>query len=803
MGENILFLVCNAHLDPVWLWPWEEGVAEALTTFRTAARLCEEFPGFMFNHNEALLYKWVERHAPDLFRRIQNLVRTKKWHICGGWYLQPDCNMPSGESFVRQILVGKKYFLDRFRVEPRTAFNVDSFGHTRGLVQILKKSGYTSYLFCRPDSGWMSLPAEDFVWVGYDGSEILAHRAIEHYNSRRGQAAQRVRRWLTENAASETGLLLWGIGDHGGGPSRKDLKSLQKLLRTKMAQGVRHGTPEDFFERLEARKETLPRHAASLNSWAVGCYTSMARVKQAHRRLESAYFLTEKMVTHAALAARMDYPREELDDALEDLLFAQFHDILPGSAIARVEEEALWRMGHGQEILSRLRARAFFALASGEAPAEEGEFPILVYNPHPFPVHQTVECEFQPYEPSAQPGSLQVPDVRNAQGRKVPCQLEKESSTLSIEWRRKVVFDTRLEPARMNRFTCRLRRRSRGREGVREEKNWLVLKSGGAELVIRTTTGLVDSYRVRGRDYLRPRAFQALVLEDNPDSWGMSVRSFRDYEGKFSLMPESLCAWFAGSPSARLKPVRVVEDGPVRTVVEALFVYNRSFLCQRYHVPKRGTEFEVELRVFWNERDRMLKLAVPTVFRDGVCRGQVAYGVEEFLQTGMETVAQQWVGLVSADGRRGLTVINDRTYGFDVKGGELRISLLRSAAYAADTGGGRALRYQERFIPRMDQGEHVFRFWVNGGTGHTRMHHVDREASVRNQPPMALCCYPDGLGDKVPASVVLSDDAVQVTAIKMAEDNKEVVLRLFEPTGERRATHVSLPVLGVEFDIIL
>ncbi len=237
MSSKILYLICNAHLDPVWLWEWEEGAGETLSTFRTAAQLCEEFDEFVFNHNEAVLYKWVEMYEPELFSRIQKLVKRRKWHILGGWYLQPDCNMPSGESFVRQILIGKSYFKRKFGVEPETAMNFDPFGHTRGLVQILKKSGFMSYLFCRPDAKHLALPADDFIWVGYEGSEILAHRARHHYNSERGKARQRVEQWIEENQDLDTGMLLWGIGNHGGGPSRQDLEQLQKSSTQKKPNG--------------------------------------------------------------------------------------------------------------------------------------------------------------------------------------------------------------------------------------------------------------------------------------------------------------------------------------------------------------------------------------------------------------------------------------------------------------------------------------------------------------------------------------------------------------------------------------
>ena len=247
MKDQVLYLVCNAHLDPVWLWEWEEGAAEALSTFRFAAQLCEEFEEFVFTHNEALLYQWIEEYEPDLFVKIKELVKKNKWHILGGWYVQPDCNMPSGESFVRQILVGKRYFKNEFGVEPKTAINFDPFGHSRGLVQILKKAGYTSYLFCRPDHDWLLLPAEDFIWQGYDDSEILAHRATEHYNSPKGQAASRVQKWIRDNPDRAVGILLWGIGNHGGGPSRTDLIQLQKLMDKQKNGSSAMGLRRNFF----------------------------------------------------------------------------------------------------------------------------------------------------------------------------------------------------------------------------------------------------------------------------------------------------------------------------------------------------------------------------------------------------------------------------------------------------------------------------------------------------------------------------------------------------------------------------
>jgi alpha-mannosidase len=802
MTSKTLFLVCNAHLDPIWLWEWEEGAAEALSTFRTAARLCEEFEEFVFNHNEALLYQWVESYEPELFQRIKKLVKKGKWHIMGGWYLQPDCNMPSGESFVRHILVGKQYFKRKFGAEPKTAMNLDSFGHTRGLVQILKKSGYTSYLFCRPDSNELALPADDFIWVGYDGSEILSHRARAHYNSQKSKARERVEKWMADNPNQETSLLLWGIGNHGGGPSWEDLKQLRKLRAEKSDWNIQHAVPEDYFESLSQKGGKIPRRSEDINPWAVGCYTTMALVKQKHRNLENAYFLTEKMATQAALQELRDYPRKELQQALEDLLFCEFHDILPGSCIPQGEAYALQRMDHGLEILSRLKAKCFFFLLSGQPQAKQGEFPILVYNPQPYPVTETIICEFQPHEPNFNPKIVRVPKIMDSRNINIPCQLEKESSNISLDWRKRVVFRAKLKPGQMNRFSCWLKEVQT--KGSEKKEIPLLFKSEKAEVTINTQTGLVEGLRVKGIDFLKPDSFRPLVIEDYPDPWGMTVRAFRDVQGKFTLMSKEESARFAGVSLPELEPVRIVEDGPVRTVIEALFKYNQSSICLRYKISKRGSEFEIELRVFWNEKNQMLKLSVPTSFHDSQCKGQVAYGVEDFDRAGEELVAQKWIAVVSSDKKHALTVINDGTYGFDFADGELRFSLLRSAAYSADPGSEEnPIVPQDRFEPRIDQGERIFRFWINGGQAGERLSKIDREALIKNEKPVVLSCFPSGKGKKVLPAIFLSDKVVQVTAMKIAEENNWLLIRLFEPTGRRRTTQITIPHLNLAFDVSL
>lgn len=800
-----LYLVCNAHLDPVWLWKWDEGLAETLSTFRGAARFCEEFEGFVFCHNESLLYKWVEEFDPGLFERIYRCVQSGKWHIMGGWFVQPDCNMPSGESLVRQILTGRKYFSEKFSRQPHTAINFDPFGHSRGLVQILKKSGYTSYVFCRPGEDNFPLLNDDFVWVGYDGSEILAHRPPGHYNSSLGDAAEKIKQWLTENSDRQDGILLWGIGNHGGGPSSRDLEDIEVLISGEKDWEITHGTPEQYFSRLESRRNELPRIEKSLNPWAVGCYTSMARVKQKHRQLESSYFTVEMMAANAALQGLETYPQADLDTALEDLLFCQFHDILPGSSIPEVEAYALQRLDHALEIIERLRVKTFFALLSGQESAGEGEFPLFVYNPHPFELECVIECELQPLEPNFLPEVFMMPQLTDAAGRNIPFQLEKESSNIALDHRKRLVFDCTLKAAAMNRFACHLVK-TPAKKIVKsmETGDEFVFASDCFEVTINAKTGWIDSYRVDGADYLKHCAFEMLVIKDSADPWGMKVRSFREVDGFFELMNRVESAQFAGVDAEQLSPVRIIEDGVVRTVVEALFRYRRSAVCMRYKIPKSGAEIEVELRVHWMEKDSMLKLSVPTCLETGRCSGQTAYGVEEFDRCGEELAAQKWVMVTDESGDKTLTIINDRTYGFDFQAGELRLSLLRSPAYSGHPVGlDIPIVPQDRFEPRLDQGEHLFRFWLNAGAAQSRSAAIDREAAVKNSPPQVLCAYPQGTGSMPKPGVYLSDETVVLTAMKYDDTGKLLIIRLFEPTGRTRQTTVSIPALNLEYDVSL
>ncbi len=780
-----VFLLCNAHLDPVWQWEWEEGAAEALSTFRIAADFCEEYEDFIFCHNEALLYRWIEEYDPPLFRRIQDLAARGKWHIMGGWHLQPDCNMPSGESFVRQILMGRKYFAEKFGKTPTVAVNVDPFGHTRGLVQIMAKSGHTGYLFMRPSPEHLELPAEQFRWQGYDGSSITAVRMKGGYNSPKGRAAEKAQHYYDECSDGKEELCLWGIGNHGGGPSKKDLDDLGGLIAKVKAAGdsMVHATPEDYFVTLDG--QNLPPFAHSLQSWAPGCYTSQIRIKQTYRATESAYYMTEAMAAHAAIGTGMVFPREELTEALYDINTVQFHDMLPGSSIQPAEEMSLRMLNHGQEILSRVRARAFFALAAGQPKSAEDTIPIFVYNPYPYTVKTDVTAEFMLWDQNWDPEFLQ-PVVHSETGVRCPAQCEKEHSTIPLEWRKRVVFRATLTPMCMNRFTCgfeTLPQKPTPTADVQGDRYRLT--GGGKTLLIDRTNGRIAAYYDAKHTYLKEGAGAVEVFSDNYDPWFMEAHAWRDKVGEFTLLTPEETAEFC-CLDAPLPAVHVIESGDTRTVVEAVLGYRTSRAVVKYVFSADGT-LDIRLRLLWNEKQTMARLYLPAAFGVCECVGEQAYGAEPMPTDMKEGVAQQYQILCGEDAA--VAVANNGTYGmaFDGATDTLHITLLRSPSYCAHPIPNRKVMPQDRYMPYIEQGERDFAFRITAGAAAVVRRGAARTAQQFNMPPMALSFYPEGAGEKPAAPFVLADnDTVQWTALKEAEDRNGWVVRLFNPTDEEQ-----------------
>ena len=764
-----LHMICNAHLDPVWLWQKPEGIAEAISTFRIAADFCEEYDGFVFNHNESVLYEWVEENEPELFERIQKLVKEGKWRIMGGWYLQPDCVMPCGESFIRQIETGTKYFIEKFGVRPLTAINFDPFGHTRGLVQILKKCGYHSYVFMRPSG----VEAEhDFIWKGFDGSEIIAHKMNCGYNSGKGKIGEKIERILEREYGDGINMMFWGIGNHGGGPSKEDLETIAKHMKEHPENGLVHSWCENYFDRID--KSDLKVFDKSLNYTMVGCYTSMNRIKQAHRKLENDLAVCEKMLALSGVS----YDEKELKKAEKALLFCEFHDILPGSSIKAAEDESLRLFSYGSEIADRYKTKAFFKLCEGQKKAKDGEIPVLVFNPHPYKITQDIEVEFQLQDQNWNENEVTVVTVRDSKGNYIPSQNEKEACTFSLDWRKRVCFRAELEPMSINRFDCELHVENFPKRQIlpcEESEDYFKFDNGKMQVLINKKTGLIDKYQADGTDMLKGSSAKINAFADNEDPWGMTVEGFNEKVGEFTLLPKEKANAFNGYPDETLENVRVIENGAVRLKIQAIFGYSDSFAVVTYTLPKNGNYIDIKIRMLSNDSSRFYKLSFNSSLENPEFYGQTAFGKEKLRADSNEAVYQKWCGIF--ENKKGLAVLNKGTYGGSVDGSNLNISLLRTPVHSAHPICDRPLADSDRNHDRIDIGEREFEYRLTADTKN-----LDMQAEIYNQPCIALSFFPSGTKEKKETRTEIDNPDIILSRFRKTENG--TTIRLFNSSDK-------------------
>ena len=802
-----VYMVAEAHLDPMWLWRYEEGFAETLSTFRVASELIDEFPGFVFNHNESILYEWIKESDPELFAEIQQKVKEGTWHIMGGWYLQPDCNMPSGESIVRNILKGRKFFSENFEGAemPTTAINFDPFGHSRGLVQILTEAGYESYLVCRPGKHDFPFPEQDFIWKGFHGTEINTHRSDENYNSVWGHAAEELKAFLEDKKDEPVTLCLWGVGDHGGGATREDLTDLKKEIEENPDYAIKHSTPEAYFAALKESGQQLPEYAEGLNPVANGCYTSQVRVKQKHRELENVIYSGEKMASAAEILTGKAYPEAEIAEAERALLFGEFHDGLPGSGSHLVEEDVIRNLDHGLEIMSGVRMKSFAALTAGEPRIEDGTSVIMFYNPHPFDIEGDFICECglpkQNWTTNFMYPVVTYGKASDRPGESVPCQALKEDSNFSLDWRKKVLVHAVLKAASVTRFDVNwkpLEKRPAFDNIVKEEN--FTFDNGVLKAVVNTQTGLVDFLSVNGRQVLKEDSFRLVAVDDSNSPWQLHSR-FSHIRRTFRLLTPFEGSEFCGIDDRVIPPVRVIEDGEVQTVVEALFGMHDSKAVVRYIFPKKGDKMDLEVILHFAEKQQMVKLVLNSTLPESAeFIGQVMFGRDHLYHDGRETVSQKWLALTDEAGT--LAVLNAGSYGASLHGSQIALTLLRSAGYtSSDFVMGRAFA-EDRYAPRMEQGVRSFRFRIAAGDPSV-LDTVDNEALVYNEEPYALAFNPYGLGKKPAPLYTIDNPSIVVSAFKKAADGDGYILRVYETTGEDRTGRLTVPGLNVDAEISL
>ena len=765
-------LICNAHLDPIWQWTWDEGISSAIATFKSAANLADEFD-YIFCHNESMLYETIEQVAPDLFEKIRELVKAGKWNITGGWYLQPDCLMPCGETFVRLISVGKTYFQEKFGVTTGVALNFDSFGHSLGLVQILAENGYKGYLICRPNkSSKFSYPGRFFKWVAPDGSEVLVSQS-DSYSSFLGEAAVKIAKeakgesiWMLgaedgkENkGAEDIDYSLWGVGNHGGGPSRKDLRDIS-LLQIENTQIV-HSTPDALFSENLNISGTVNTSLITVNP---GCYSSMAKVKQAYRRAENNYYAVEKMLTYAKLAGVFE-DAADMKFAEKQLLLTTFHDVLPGTCIEAAEREALDTIAVCNKITTEHRTSLLLKLSMSQDSAKDGEFPVFVFNYMPYPITTPIEVEFTLANQNWDESIYYEPHVFS-DGVEVPSQTIKENSTINLDWRKRVVFEGTLQPLCVTRFT---------------------IKVIGIPRAPQKTAPAIDIQELlQTTDLLKERATFELY-DDTADPWGMSQEELTALGTNptpfIKASPEKIQQFFA--TGEWLSAERLIEDGAVFTGVEGVYTQQNTTAVLQYKLYKNQPFIDIKAIVEFGDKNKLLRLKfpLPKKWKNARPYGDGPFICEE--KPNCEISFQKWLGVKNENGEI-FAVLNNGVYGGKIENGSIHITLLRGAGYCFHPIYDKPLYPQDRYLPRIDSGKYVYEFRLYIGSQES----VCQQAALFNQQPYAINVFPTG-GTLSLLPKMHIDGEVILETVKPAEDGG-YIFRIYNPACTKKQFTVTV-----------
>jgi alpha-mannosidase len=734
-------MIGNAHIDPVWLWRADEGFDEVRRTCLAALDRMEETDGFIFCRSSAATYQWLEENEPDLFGRIRERVAEGRWNIVGGWWVQPDCNIPCGESFVRQALHGKRYFREKFGVDVRVGYNVDSFGHSAQLPQILHKCGLDSYVFFRPGPHEKELPSGLFAWQAPDGSQVVACRPPHHYNTAPDEIAERI-----EQAAGRAPLGLdhvmcfYGVGDHGGGPTKANIASILQ------APSAEFSTPERFFAAVSGAK--LPVVAEELQHHARGCYSALSAIKEANHEAERLLLTAERFAAIAAGAFFTDRRQDDLRPAWEKALFHQFHDILAGTSIPEAYEDAWAEYDAIRKTALEVITDSLEIIGLQLDTVGPGE-PVTFFNSLSWEREEVVEVQL--------PQGME-PVLLDSRFEQAPLQIEDGHA----------VFRVRVPSLG---FTCY---RLSDEHAPAEHASSLVADAGALEneffrLQVDPATGCLASLvdKRTGVELLSGPGAALVVLEDGSDTWAHGVDAFRDEVGRFEPV---------GLPE-------LIENGPVRAAIRVRYRWGQSGAEQTFYVYDGLARVDACLIVDWHERHKMLKLAFPTAIADVTWTAAVPYGAVVRPTTGEEEPIQRWMDTSGrvGDVPAGLALANDGRYGADALDGEMRLSLLRSPIYAFHD--PREVEPGVEY-PYTDQGEHIIRYRLIPHGGSWQDTGVVREAEGLNAPVYyRFETIQDGTVPSTLSAVDVEPDHVMLSVLKHAEDGDALIVRLAETAG--------------------
>ena len=796
-------LIGHAHIDPVWLWDWREGYETVKATFRSALDRLKENPDLVFVHSSPAHYRWMEDH-PQMMQEIRDAVARGQWEPVGGWWVEPDVNIPSGEAMARQGLYGQRYYEKQLGRRARVAFLPDSFGHPATLPQLFRQSGLDYFVFMRPGANELDLPSNLFQWESPDGSRVLAAR-VECYNTNPVNVHTSIERnldWRPSDA--QEWLAIFGVGNHGGGPTKQAIASVREMNEDPNWPTVKFGTVEGFFDRAAERQH--PVVARELQYHARGCYSAYSPIKTLNRRGEESLLMAEKWAAVASFYG-LPYPVQKFEHAWQQLLFNQFHDILAGSSIASAYEDSRNEIGEALAVGGRAVYSALQTITAridtrregreAEAPIRRVRYspeswtvdlgdgvPVVVFNPSPWPRTEMIEVEHNDWgaeeirvlDHAHQPVLHQLGQSESITGSRPRVMFMAEVPPMGYRVYRVVDEPAALLPADapiLNATETRL------------ENQWWKLEFDPATGALKS---LFD--KQKGLELLAGHGAQLLVIDDPTDTWGHGITSLRNVAGVFG---------FAN--------VELIEAGPLRATVRLTSTWGNSVARQEISIYRSTAAIHGRLTVDWQEQQKALKLAFPFAVSDVEATYSVPYGHTVRPADGQEEPLQQWFDVTGqvrdhrgVSQRYGVALLNDCKYAGDAMGGEMRLTVLRSPVFAHHDPSKLTPGVQYEY---QDQGRQTMRWalvphggaWADAG--------VVQAAHDLNAPMPFVREYVHG-GELPPVQSfveVSPANAVVVTAVKQAEEGDDLIVRLYEPGGRPAEAQVSIPLAGASFAV--
>lgn len=710
-------LLPNAHLDPVWLWDWPEGLTEGVTTCRTMVGLMDEFPELTFLRGEAVVYEHIRDKDPELFARIRELIAAGRWDVVGGTWLQADTNLSGTEALIRQFSAGREFFQRELGVRPRVAWFADTFGHPAGLPEILAACGMDSLAFTRPGEEQAPVGTSAFWWEGESGRRILCYRPAGcwgnglHYACDRQALPKILDTYLAEapkQPFTNVGVL-FGLGNHGGGPTRRHLMEVREWAARHPEVDVRFSSLQGFFDAL--RKEipgkppgAVSVHHGELNFCLRGCYASMAKLKFAYRKTKARALRAERLA--AVAQAVTDTPTAPLASSWRGILFNAFHDILPGSSIERAMDDQLAWLGGAFHEARRAEDDALRVLATavdttvpravGDQP---GAVPFLIWNPHPRPFDGLVELEagldYRPlWDYQNRPEAVPV-EVRDARGRSLPFQRVQTEhlSFCHIPWRARVLVPLKLPPLGWTVCTLGLGKSINRTKGDAASPAKGTISAGKNRISARVGASGIEWLR-NGRPAL-PGGLGCITVADEWGSWGAMDEAPESFH-----LDRILHTW-------KVAAVETLESGPLRAALWVRLTGGHSWLELTFRLSALSDKVDVDGRLLINERSARIQLVFPGAGKSA--EFEVPGGTARRGEVG-EVPGQRWVAWGS--GPRRTTLATDALHSFSLHKGALHATLARASRYATDE----VVRPDEHpWQPAVDAGELRFRFVLARG----------------------------------------------------------------------------------------